>query len=42
MVKYMFLLYGTGETLPEPGTAEFTRMRADWTRPPARWPGPGC
>ena len=30
MVKYMFLLYGTSETLPEPGTEEFTRMRADW------------
>ena len=30
MVKYMFLLYGTSETLPEPGTEEFARMRADW------------
>ena len=30
MVKYMFLLYGTSQTLPEPGTEEFTRMRADW------------
>src|SRR5262249_56536414 len=29
MVKYMFLLYGTSETLPEPGTGEFARMRAD-------------
>ena len=26
----MFLLYGTGEPLPEPGTEEFARMRADW------------
>jgi hypothetical protein len=30
MVKYLFLLYGTSETLPEPGTEEFARMRADW------------
>jgi hypothetical protein len=29
-VKYLFLLYGTGEPLPEPGTAEFARMRAEW------------
>ncbi|MBO0817188.1 MAG: YciI family protein [Actinobacteria bacterium] len=29
-MKYMFLLYGTGEPLPEPGTEAFTRMRADW------------
>src|SRR5215469_3733553 len=30
MVKYMFLLYGTSQTLPEPGTEAFARMRADW------------
>jgi hypothetical protein len=30
MVKYLFPLYGTSETLPEPGTEEFARMRADW------------
>src|SRR5262249_42224230 len=30
MVKYMFLLYGTSESLPEPGTEEFARMLADW------------
>ena len=30
MVKYLFLLYGTSETLPEPGTEEFARMHADW------------
>ena len=30
MVKYMFLLYGASETLPEAGTEEFARMRADW------------
>jgi len=31
MVKYMFLLYGgPGDQLPEPGTDEFERMRAEW------------
>ncbi len=32
MVKYMFLLYGRpDEQLPEPGTEEFARMRAEWS-----------
>ena len=32
MVKYMFLLYGQpGEQLPEPGSEEFNRMRAEWS-----------
>ena len=31
MVKYMFLLYGRPEEqLPEPGSEEFERMRAEW------------
>ena len=32
MVKYLFLLYGRpDEQLPEPGTEEFARMRAEWS-----------
>ena len=31
MVKYLFLLYGRpDERLPEPGSEEFDRMRAEW------------
>jgi len=30
MVKYLFLLYGTSETLPGPGTEEFAKMLVDW------------
>src|SRR6516164_10369643 len=31
MVKYMFLLYGRPEDqLPEPGSEQFERMRAEW------------
>jgi hypothetical protein len=29
-MKYMFLLYGPGGPLPEPGTAEFTEMTQSW------------
>jgi hypothetical protein len=32
MVKYLFLLYGRpGDQLPEPGSAEFGRMLAEWS-----------
>src|SRR5436189_203816 len=38
MVKYMFLLYRRPEDeLPEPGTEEFERRRAEWGQPPAPW-----
>jgi hypothetical protein len=30
VMKYLFLLYGSGEPLPEPGTAEFREMYGAW------------